>query len=302
MECKTQIIKDWTPWVNALRPKTLTASVAPVMIGSFYALANQGYIDWSLSASALAAAILIQTGTNLINDAVDFERGADNQERVGPVRLVQAGMLSAKQVYRLGISAFVLALAAAIPLIIKGGVVFMIILILSCLCGYMYTAGPLPLAYRAGWSDIAVVLFFGIILTTSVAFVQMLTIQTGMIIAGLQIGLLAAVMLAINNLRDIDGDAKAKKNTFAVKWGKTAARCEITFFALMPYILGLCWTLMGLAGAACAPLASLPLAIKLVKDVWRENPGPAYNKYLAQGGLLQLLFGLLFCIGIYALN
>lgn len=275
------------PWIMAARPKTLSASLAPVAVGT--CLAN--HIDWFICMSVLFSALMIQIGTNLINDALDFKKGADTKARLGPTRVTSSGLLSANQVLAGGFLAFALAMVIGLPLILKGGIPILILMLGCCGLGYIYTGGPLPLAY-CGLGDIFSFTFFGIVLTGVSNYLQTMEISSQAVCAGVQMGLFSTVMLGINNLRDISEDTQTKKLTLAVRFGKTFARIEITFLAIVPFILNLFfetpWTTW----------LAFPLALVLVSKVWKEEPGPAYNIYLAIGGLLQMGFGILFVLGV----
>lgn len=294
----SQTKNSWEPWLIALRPQSLTASFAPVLIGTFLALSQGFVIDWILALMTLFSAFFIQTGTNLVNDAYDYKRGADTNERLGPIRLVQRGLLSSKQVHFLGITSFLLALFFGIPLVLKGGLVILFILILSCLCGYFYTGGSVSLAYT-GLADLFVILFFGIVLTVSTYFLQTSVLNLSACMAGIQIGLLATVIIAINNLRDHVQDTAVQKRTLAVRFGKTFGRCEITVLSLLPFFLGFYWVGEGQIYAAVLPWLALPLAYKLIKGIWTHEPSKVYNRFFALGAMLHLFFGLLLSLGFY---
>jgi 1,4-dihydroxy-2-naphthoate octaprenyltransferase len=288
------------PWLNAFRPKTLTASIVPVFIGTFLALSTQEGVSWLLSFYTLFSAMLVQIGTNLINDAYDFRRGADNSKRIGQVRLIQAGILTARQVWWMGIASFFLALFVGIPLVLKGGFPLLIILMLSCLFGYLYTGGPNPLAYTSGLSEVAVIIFFGPVLTGSSFYVLTGKIGTASLVSGIQIGLLATVMLTLNNLRDCAGDALVNKKTSVVRFGKTFARVEISVLIALPYLIGMYW-LGEHPAAALIPFFTLPLAFKLIKGVWKEEPSPVYNVFLGLAAGLHCLYGLLLSFSFFVL-
>lgn len=274
-------------WVLAARPKTLSASLAPVAIGT----ALSPTIDWWICLSVLLSALMIQIGTNLINDALDFKKGADTHARLGPIRVTSSGLLSANQVLCGGFLAFAMAMLIGIPLIIKGGMPICILMLCCCGLGYIYTGGPFPLAYT-GLGDIFSFTFFGIVLTVVSFYLQTLQISSKAVVAGIQMGLFSTVMLAVNNLRDVVEDTKTQKLTLAVRFGKTFVRLEVALLAIVPFILNLFYD------TPWETWLAFPLALVLVSKVWSEEPGPAYNKYLAMGGLLQLGFGIFFVLGV----
>ncbi|HEY8131651.1 MAG TPA: 1,4-dihydroxy-2-naphthoate polyprenyltransferase [Thermoanaerobaculia bacterium] len=275
-----------SPWILAARPKTLSASVVPVLVGTAFA----HDIHWLLFSSALFGAIFIQIGTNLVNDALDFKRGADTGERLGPLRVTQAGLLSANVVLRGAYVCFFLAALCGIPLIVRGGWPLAIIGITSILAAYAYTGGPYPLAYH-GLGELFVLIFFGIIAVGGSYYVQRLQIGTVVLIAGFAVGCLAVALLAINNLRDIASDRASNKKTLAVRFGEAFGRAEILFCVLVPFI--------AIAFVNWVPLVALPLALILLRCVQRAK-GAELNRCLAIAGGLQWAFGILFVIGCLA--
>lgn len=287
---------SWKPWVLALRPQSLTASLAPVMIGTALAF-TQGNIHWFFTFITLLSAFFIQTGTNLVNDAYDYKRGADSNDRLGPVRLVQGGILPAEGVHTLGLACFVLATMTMIPLVAKGGIWFVPIISLSCLCGYLYTGSSYSLAYT-GLADIFVVIFFGLVLTGSTFYLQRGFVDLNVLVAGLQIGLLATVIIAVNNLRDHVQDARAGRRSLPVRFGVLFGKMEITFCALLPFVLNLYWIKQGKYEAGMFPLLTIPFVLRLIFGIWKHEPGKVYNSLFGMAALSHLLFGILFSLGI----
>ncbi len=287
------LISQWQAWLLAARPKTLTASLIPVLAGT--ALANGSF---GIALFALLTAICIQIGTNLINDALDFAKGTDTKERLGPQRVTQSGLIPQKIVYFGGLVTFAIGLLCSLPLMIKGGWPIVLLMTASIACGYLYTGGPKPLSYL-GVGDIFVILFYGLASTMAVAYLQSGKVIDYSFIAGLQIGFLATVLIAINNLRDCQGDAKANKLTIPVRFGVNAGRIEISCMALLPFLLNIYWFYSGYQLAAILPFLTLPLAIKIVYKIWKTYPGRIYNDFLGQAALLHLLFGILLTIGFY---
>jgi len=281
----------------AFRPKTLTAAIVPIIATTALVYTTQQPVQWWISVYALLASIFIQIGTNLVNDAVDFKKGADNEKRIGPQRVTQSGIFSAKEVMIVGTIFFILAILFGIPLVLKGGWPIVIIGLVSVLFGYAYTAGPFPLAYL-GLGDIFVVFFFGLVAVGGLYFLQLEDFSSGALVLGLQIGLHCAVLIAINNLRDVDGDVLVHKKTLPVRFGKKFARFEIAALCFIPFLLQLFWLQNGFVLAALLPFISLPLAIRIVKLVFFNEPGPAYNNYLAQAAGLHLFFGVLISVGL----
>jgi 1,4-dihydroxy-2-naphthoate polyprenyltransferase len=269
-------------WILAARPKTLSAAVVPVLVGAALVRAP---LKGGLLACTLLGAVFIQIATNYINDALDFKKGADTGERLGPTRVTAAGLLSANAVMMGAYLCFGAAAACGVPLIIHGGWPLLAIGVASIVAAYAYTGGPYPLAYH-GLGEIFVIVFFGIVAVGGTYFVQTLGWTTGITIAGFGVGCLATVLLVINNLRDVASDRVSNKRTTVVRFGETFARVEIALCALLPFAvaayLGRFYTLI-----------ALPLAIFVIVSAWRGN-GRALNKTLALAGLLQWCYGLLF--------
>lgn len=281
----------------ALRPKTLTAALVPIVVATALVKATGHQIQWWVSVTALLASFLIQIATNLINDAIDFEKGADTETRTGPQRVTQTGLLTRKQVMFGGFTCLALALALGVPLVLEGGWPIVAIGIASLFLAYGYTGGPFPLAYL-GLGDLFVILFFGIIAVGGTYFIHTHEYRMGAWLAGLQVGFLATVLIAINNLRDSPQDALVGKRTLAVRMGARFAKIEIAFLALAPFAIGIFFACDGWLWAALLPLLALPIASHLVQGVWKGQPGPVMNRYLAMGAGLQLVFGVLLAIGL----
>lgn len=285
-------------WLIGARPKTLSAAVMPVLVGTALS-ANRGYaVRWWISLAALASAVFIQIGTNLFNDALDFARGADTSERTGPTRVTQSGLLPKETVLRGGAIAFCIALIFSIPLVIVGGWPIVAIGLLSLLAGYAYTGGPFPLAYR-GVGEVFVILFFGIIAVAGVVFLQTGQWPVDARWAGVQVGCLAAAILAINNLRDWKTDQQSSKWTLAARFGVEFGRVEIASFILIPFAMGSRWFFAGNYFAACLPLLALPVAVPVIAGVVRHEPSSHYNLYLVGASLLEVVFALLLAGGFF---
>ncbi len=280
----------------AFRPKTLTAALVPCIAGT--ALVRAMGLDWNggILFYALMASFLIQIGTNLVNDAVDFKKGADTEKRIGPQRITQSGILEANQVMLLGSLCFGLAVVCGVPLVLQGGWVIVAIGLASVLMGYAYTAGPFPLAYL-GLGDLFVILFFGLLAVTGIVFLNTGEWYSEALVLGLQIGFHATVLIAINNLRDRAGDQLVQKKTMAVRFGVRFSKWEIASLSLLPFLINVYWWFEGYKIAAILSLGALPLAVKLVRNIFANEPGPVYNKFLAQAAALHLLFGVLITIG-----
>lgn len=275
-------------WLMAARPKTLTAGVIPVFVGTALAFAHNSEVNLVLAICSLLCALFLQVGTNLINDALDFKKGADTDKRVGPIRVAQAQLLSPSQVMMGGGFSLALAILFGLPLVLKGGLVISCLLVISVMLAYLYTGGPLPLSY-CGLGEVFVFLFFGLIATGGAYFIQTLHLSWQALLIGAQIGLLATVLIAINNVRDYYQDKQAKKKTIAVRFGINFGKGVITFCAITPFIINPFQLL---------PLVTLPLALLIVRKVWQLPPGKEYNQLLGFGALLHLLFGAFLTLGL----
>ena len=277
-------------WFLAARPKTLSAAVVPVVMGSALAAHEPPAVTWSVFWCALIGAVLIQIATNLINDALDFKKGADTAERLGPVRVTQAGLIGPREVMTAAYLCLIGAALCGIPLIYRGGWPMVAIGLTSIVAAYAYTGGPFPLAYR-GLGEVFVLIFFGLIAVGGTFYAHSLQWNAGAALAGFAAGSLATVLLVINNLRDVDGDRRSNKRTTVVRFGERFARVEVAFFALAPFaavaFIGrtYLWTLL-----------ALPLALLVIVRVMRSR-GAELNRSLAMAGALQWHFGLLFLTG-----
>jgi 1,4-dihydroxy-2-naphthoate octaprenyltransferase len=283
-------------WIMAARPKTLTAAIAPILVGTTLAQAAFYPARWDLALFALLSSIFIQIGTNLINDSIDFKKGTDNETRIGPQRVTQSGLLSSKTVMAGGFACFLIAALLGIPLLLQGGWVIVAIGLLSLLCGYVYTGGPYPLAY-VGLGDLFVLIFFGLVAVGGVYYLDTGVFDLKPVVAGVQVGLLATVMIAINNFRDAAGDKNTGKRTLAVRFGSTFSRTEITLLCLIPFALNYYWYDLGLIWAGVLPLVAFPLALRVILKIWSTEPSPVFNAYLGMSALLHLLFGVLLSVG-----
>lgn len=282
-------------WIQAARPKTLGAAIAPVLIGSAMAYADHRF-HAGAAIAAMLAAISIQIGTNFCNDYCDFKKGAD-KERIGPVRATQAGLVTPQVMKLATLLAFSFSALCCLYLSVRGGWPIVVIGVASILSGIAYTAGPKPLAY-VGLGDLFVLVFFGPVAVAGTYFVQTLEFSRAAVLAGISPGLLAVGILVVNNLRDIDGDARAGKRTLAVRFGAGFARVEYSLCVLggcllSPFVIVM---LMGwkatCAAAACAVFSSLPP----LRKVWSEQ-GAALNPALGATAKVLLLYSVMFSVG-----
>lgn len=282
-------------WVLASRPKTLSAAVVPVLMGSALSLREPARFGFSIFLCALFGAIFIQIATNFINDALDFKKGADTSERIGPLRVTQAGLLSADAVMRGAYACFILAALCGVPLVLRGGWPLIVIGLASILCAYAYTGGPLPLAYH-GLGELFVLIFFGFVAVGGTYYVMSLQFHRAALVAGFAAGSLGVVLIAINNLRDVDTDRVSNKRTLAARFGERFARGEIAFCALAPFAAAAIVAWMMARPWILLTLLALPLAIMVIAVVAKSS-GAELNRCLALSGALQWAFGALFAIG-----
>ena len=282
------------PWILAARPRTLGAALIPVVAGCALAISISAF-DPLVSALVLASAVLIQIATNFFNDAIDHVKGADTAGRLGPTRVTSAGLLPARRVMTGAFLTLALAALFALPLVLRGGGIILLVGLLSLLFAYAYTGGPFPLAYL-GLGEIFVTLFFGLIAVGGTFYLNTLTFSAAAILAGLQIGLHSSVLLAVNNLRDLETDRAANKRTLAARFGLTFARRENAALVIAPFILGLAWLPLGYLWAFLLPLITLPLAWWLARAFLAATPDRKVNQLLAQAAALHAAFGLLLAL------
>jgi 1,4-dihydroxy-2-naphthoate polyprenyltransferase len=282
-------------WVGAARLRTLPAAVVPVVVGTACAAATGGVI-WSAALAALGGALAIQIGTNFANDVFDAERGADGPDRVGPVRAVSAGLISARAMKRAMIAAFAVATLLGVYLAAVAGWPVVAIGVASILSGIAYTGGPWPLGYH-GLGDLFVMVFFGFVAVCGTAYVQRGAVPCLAFAAALPVGSLATAILVVNNVRDRATDARAGKRTLAVRFGRTAALVEYAALLAVAYAVPLVLALTGRPWAAL-PLASAPLAIMRLRAVIAATDGPTFNRCLSGTAQLLLLHGALFAAGL----
>jgi 1,4-dihydroxy-2-naphthoate octaprenyltransferase len=283
------------PWILAARPRTLGAAVIPVLAGGALSFAA-GAFDPPVSALALTCAVLIQIATNCFNDALDHAKGADTADRLGPVRATSAGLLSARAMMIGGTVCLVLAAVLAIPLVLHGGWPILALGIVSLFLAYAYTGGPWPLAYL-GLGEIFVVLFFGVFAVAGTFYLNTLEWSVAAVLAGSQIGLHSSVLLAVNNLRDLETDHAANKRTLAARFGLTFARRETAALVITPFALGILWLPLGYFWAFLLPLMTLPLAWWLARACLEAQPARETNQLLAQAAALHAASGLLLSLG-----
>jgi 1,4-dihydroxy-2-naphthoate octaprenyltransferase len=288
-------------WLMAARPRTLPAAVAPVLVGTALA-ATEGTFKGLTFVAAMVGAVFIQIGTNLSNDYSDARRGADTEDRLGPVRVTAGGLVPPRQVLLATYLAFGVAVLAGAYLIATAGWELLLVGAASILAGVLYTGGPRPYGYE-GLGEVFVFLFFGVVAVTGSYFAQVEEVSWEALVLAVPVGLLAAAILVVNNVRDLETDRRAGKRTLAVRLGRPRAR---GLYAAMVYGAFLCAPIPWLAGSdelspwLLLPLLALPLAVPIVRTVRNRTDGPSLNGALARTGLLQLVFCVLLSAGILA--
>ena len=268
----------------ASRPKTLPAAVAPVVLGSALAWRLAGEFSWLLAWCTLWSTIAIQIATNYFNDAVDARKGADTAARLGPLRATAAGLVTSRQMLGAGMMMLTAAVLISLPMVAAQGWPVVGIGVVSLFFTYGYTGGPVPLAYR-GLGEIFVLLFFGVVAVAGTVFVQTGQWREEALLLGSQVGMLSTVLIAINNLRDHQEDARSQKRTLAVRFGERFARVEIALFCLGPYILGMAWRGFDLPLGFWPVSTAVVLGMLVAWQVWVTPPSRIYNKFLALSAL-----------------
>lgn len=281
-------------WLLAARPRTLTAGAVPVAVGTAVAYAAG---SWSalLAAAALVVCVGIQVGTNLVNDWADWRSGADSNDRVGPVRVTSAGLLSPRAVLAGAVVSFAVASAAGLVIAADAGWIWLAVGAGAIVCGIAYTAGPLPLGY-VGLGDVFAFAGFGVVATAATAAVQTGHVSYDAVALGAAVGLFAAALLGVNNLRDVRTDMAAGKRTLAVLLGVRAARtlvlAELAVALVIPVLV------LGVRG-----LPALAAAVALVdtsRRVARADADAPTALLPALGGIAraEAVFGVLVVAGV----
>ena len=283
-------------WLLASRPKTLLASVVPVMVGTALAI-NVDKFNPLVTLVALVCSLLIQIGTNFTNDLYDFYKGADTVSRKGPVRVLAAGLISVKEMKTGIIIAFLSAFILGLYLVYIGGIIILAIGVLSILAGIAYTAGPYPLAYK-GLGDIFVFMFFGLIGTMGTFYLQANELSLPAFLSSIPVGSLITNILVVNNYRDIETDRIAGKNTLAVKLGKTFTQYQFIFLIFVSFIVPLLLFLFfDFKFWIFIPYLTLPVVYKTISMLFTLD-GVQLNETLELTAKLSAMYGILFSAGL----
>lgn len=285
---------NWRPWLLAARPRTLSAALVPVMVGVALAV-RDGRFHLLVFLATLAVALLLQIGANFANDVFDFMKGADVARR-GPTRVTQSGLLSVNQMLAGTGVVFGAAALIGLYLVYVGGWPLLVVGALAIVSALAYTGGPWPLGYH-GLGDLFVFVFFGLVAVIGSYYLQTGAVTLLSVLVAIPIGLLITSILVVNNLRDIETDRAAGKRTLAVRIGERATRAQFAFCVFGAYVINL--SLYATLGAALLlPLLSLPLAVRLVRDVLRTRDAPVFNRLLARTAQFNLIFGVLLALGL----
>jgi 1,4-dihydroxy-2-naphthoate octaprenyltransferase len=286
-------------WLLACRPQTLAVGFAPVLVGAAVAHASGGAQLLPILA-ALFGAIFIQIGTNLANDVFDYEKGADNEHRLGPTRATQAGLLTPQQVRSGMILCFALATLFGVYLAMVGGWPIVVIGLLSIASGVLYTGGPWPLGYN-GLGDVFVFVFFGPVAVCGTAYVahgEFDCVAWLSLLASIPVACIATAVLVVNNIRDRETDVVAGKKTLVARLGRGFGVFEYGALLAFAYIVPvfIAFRVVG-CHYVLLPLVTIPMANKLYRAIESEE-GAALNPRLGETARLLLIHSVLLSLGI----
>ncbi len=283
-------------WIHTARPKTLIASISPVIIGIALSYKHSQF-SFTIALLTLIASLLIQIITNLFNDYYDFTKGSDTKNRKGPIRAIQSGIISPENLLKLTLSLLALSFLCSVPLFIKGGLPIFSLALLAAFLSFAYTAGPFPLAY-IGLAELFAFFFFGPIATTAVVFLQTAHFSYTAFIAGVAPGLLCNVMLILNNLRDEAEDRRSNKKTLIVRFGSLFGKIEITLIYTISFLIPLI-LIFYTSKHFFSILASISLfpSIKMIQALFKANSPEDYQSLFPQGAILMVFYTFAFSLG-----
>jgi 1,4-dihydroxy-2-naphthoate octaprenyltransferase len=284
-------------WLLAIRPATLPAAVGPVLVGLGVAI-GLGVFELLPASGALAVALLLQVASNLANDLFDFRSGADNEDRLGPPRAAALGLLSQREMVA-GMAVVVgLAGLVGLYLVWVGGLVILVLGVLAVVSAFAYSGGPWPYGYH-GLGEVFVFVFFGLVAVAGTTYLQTLTLEPLALAAAIPVGALITAILVVNNLRDIDTDRKAGKQTLAVKLGPRGTVTEYDALLLVAFAVPILLLVAGAASpAVLLALLSAPLALPLLRVVHAGGDPRRLNPVLKGTARLSLAFSVLFAAGL----
>ena len=296
MELKSDVPTKFESWLIASRPKTLFAAIVPVFVGSGVAI-SEGIFVPVYSLVALVCSILIQIGTNFTNDLYDFTKGADNEKRKGPRRVLVSGFITVNEMKTAIVVTFLISFILGLYLVYAGGWVILVVGVFSILAGIAYTAGPFPLAYN-GLGDIFVFGFFGVIGTVFTYYLHSHHVNFVSLLASIPVGSLVTNILVVNNYRDIEEDRAANKFTLAVKMGRTFTRYQFIFLIIISFLTTLAlYLFFNYTVWIFLPYITVPVAAKAIRMITTLD-GTDLNKTLELTARLSALFGILFSAGL----
>ncbi|MFV7769674.1 1,4-dihydroxy-2-naphthoate polyprenyltransferase [Shewanella marisflavi] len=285
------------PWILATRPRTLPAAIGPLLVGNALALSLTQF-SWLIAATSMLCALLLQIAVNLANDYFDFKSGIDTEERLGPVRVTQSGLLAPNKVRNAMVACLVLALLVGSLLIYHGGWPIAILAAASILGALGYSGGPYPLASH-GLGEVAAFVFFGLVAVVGSYYLQANDTSIAAWILGSAIGLFNAAVMLVNNTRDIPTDTKAGKRTLAVKIGEGQARVLYQALVYLPFALIIGGFLLGLLPGLPVLLGGLSLVLaRKLNSEFSQTSGAALNPLLGRTAKLTVIFSALFSLGL----
>lgn len=282
-------------WISALRPKTLPAGAVPVILGSALALADGQFSLWN-GVAALVCSLLMQIASNFFNEIYDFRRGADSAHRVGPRRAVAAGLITEKEMTVAAIVAVSAAFLIGLYLTTTAGWGIFAVGAVSLVMAWAYTGGKYPLAYL-GLGEVFAFVFFGVIATCGTYVIHAHNLSASAIWLSLAPAAFSANILNVNNIRDVDTDREAGKRTLSVRFGTKAMRFAYAACMIIPFLLPFVLFAYGYSGYVFLTVTVLPMAVRLVVGVYRNN-GTALNSILAGTGVLMTFYCALMVIGL----
>jgi len=283
-------------WIAGSRPRTLPAAVVPVAVGAAVAVGQSPDTAWWRAGAALVVALALQVGVNFANDYSDGVRGTDGGQRVGPLRLVGTGLVSASSVKRAAMASFGVAAASGAWLALVVGPELFVVGLLSLLAGWAYTGGPRPYGYL-GFGELFVFVFFGMVATVGTTYVLLEQVDGLSVASSVSVGFWATSLLVVNNLRDIPGDSASGKRTLAVRLG--AGKTRAMFIAMQYAAFGTAIVINMFTGrGSAAAVLGIPFSIGAMRRVIRGARGRELIPVLGATGRVQLIAGLAMAAGL----
>lgn len=289
-------MSTFSHWIRALRPKTLPASIVPVVLGISAAYHDNAKLNVITTILTLLCGLGIQILTNFVNEIYDFKKGVDTDERKGPVRAVAKGIISIRQMTIASFAVGIVTLLLGLYLVYVSGYVILLVGIISLFLAYGYTAGPFPLSYL-GIGDIFVLIFFGIVAVNGTYYIQTHAFSDEVFWMSLPIGFFAMNILGVNNIRDVKTDKRAKKITLPVRIGVKNAIFLYVGLTALAYFTGIFIIFLMHDYVYALPLLTLPLGIKLCIQIFRKH-GEELNTVLAGTAMLTFFYGMLFSLSL----